>query len=82
MYMTGGLGPGIFWDTQKNKYQEKSDPKNKFMKITDPKKISPLCNLCDSCKLSVVHFLSKFQESGDESLGRVLLSSFINNIVC
>ena len=27
MYMTGGLGPGIFWDTQKNKYQEKSDPK-------------------------------------------------------
>ena len=37
MYMTGGLGPGNFWDTQKNKYQEKSDPKNKFMKITDPK---------------------------------------------
>ena len=27
MYMTGGLGPDIFWDTQKNKYQEKSDPK-------------------------------------------------------
>ena len=27
MYMTGGLGPGNFWDTQKNKYQEKSDPK-------------------------------------------------------
>ena len=27
MYMTGGLSPGIFWDTQKNKYQEKSDPK-------------------------------------------------------
>ena len=27
MYMTGRLGPGIFWDTQKNKYQEKSDPK-------------------------------------------------------
>ena len=38
MYMTGRLGPGIFWDTQKNKYQEKSDPKNKFMKITDPKR--------------------------------------------
>ena len=38
MYMAGGLGPGIFWDTQKNKYQEKSDPKNNFMKITDPKK--------------------------------------------
>ena len=38
VYMTGGLGLGIFWDTQKNKYQEKSDPKNKFMKITDPKK--------------------------------------------
>ena len=38
MYMTGGLGPDIFWDAQKNKYQEKSDPKNKFMKITDPKK--------------------------------------------
>ena len=27
MYMTGGLGPDIFLDTQKNKYQEKSDPK-------------------------------------------------------
>ena len=27
MYMTGGLGPDIFWDTQKSKYQEKSDPK-------------------------------------------------------
>ena len=27
MYMTGRLGPGIFWDIQKNEYQEKSDPK-------------------------------------------------------
>ena len=38
MYMTEGLGPGIFWDTQKNKYQENQTQKNKFMKITDPKK--------------------------------------------
>ena len=50
------------------------------MKITDSK-ISPLHNLCDLPKLSVIHFLSKFQESGDESLGRVLQSSFINVIV-
>ena len=27
MYMTGGLGPAISWDTPKNKYQETSDPK-------------------------------------------------------
>ena len=25
MYMTGALGPVNLWDTQKNKYQEKSD---------------------------------------------------------
>ena len=37
--------------------------------------------MCDSSELSVIHFLSKFQESGDESLGRVLLSSFIDVIV-
>ena len=46
------------------------------------KKISPFCNLCDSSELSGTHFLSKFQESGDESSDRVLLSSFINVIVC
>ena len=27
MYMTGGLGPGIFLGYPKNKYQEKSDRK-------------------------------------------------------
>ena len=38
MYMTGGLGPGIFWDTQKINTRKNQTQKNKFMKITDPKK--------------------------------------------
>ena len=37
MYMTGGLGPGNFWDTQKINTRKNQTQKNKFMKITDPK---------------------------------------------
>ena len=36
MYKTGGLAQA-FLGYPKNKYQEKLDSKNKFMKITDPK---------------------------------------------
>ena len=66
-----GLSPDIFHDTQKINTKQNRTLKNKFIKMTDLK-IHLLCNLS---KLSVIHFLSKFQESYDELQGQVLLSS-------
>ena len=83
MYMTGGeggrgVGLCIFRDTQENKCQAKSDPKNKSIRITDIKNKS-FVQLCDSSKLSDIHFLRKFEELRDELKTRVLLSSFISH---
>ena len=62
MYVTGGLGPDIFRDTQKIYTEQNQTQKDKFIEITDTKRINPLSNFHDWSKLSVIHFLSKFQE--------------------